>query len=167
MLGQKGFIIQQRDFASLRIKNELFISRAGKDTCVCSTINPRELFMFSFLLSSTSELSYRLSFLNSSYKLRFCQKPQLESLGGMINNSLPKLELLTVGEAGISHQIRESLGCLKIDGTNKKGLFVFNWGISIFWRSCTSFCNILCLIPTCIILLPTAFMRKLILNSEF
>ena len=48
MRGQKGFIIQQRDFALLKIKNELFISRAGKDTCVCSTINPRELFMFSF-----------------------------------------------------------------------------------------------------------------------
>ena len=32
MLGQKGFIIQQRDFALLRIKNELFISRAGEHT---------------------------------------------------------------------------------------------------------------------------------------
>ena len=30
MRGQKGFIIQQRDFALLRIKNELFISRAGR-----------------------------------------------------------------------------------------------------------------------------------------
>ena len=98
-------------------------------------------------MSSISELNYRLSFLNSSYKLRFCQKPQLESLGGMINNSLSKLELLTVGEAGISHQIRESLGCLKIDGTNKKGLFVFNWGMSIFWRNCTSFFNILLYYP--------------------
>ena len=97
MLGQKGFFIQQRDFALLRIKNELFISRAGKDTCVCSTINP----------DSAS--------LNSSYKLRFCQKPQLESLGGMINNSLPKLELLTIGEAVTGHEFRESLGCSKID----------------------------------------------------
>ena len=168
MLGQKRFIIQQRDFASLRIKNELFISRAGKDTCVCCTINPRELFMFSFfncLLPLNSVIDS--ASLNSSYKLRFCQKPQLESLGGMINNSLSKLGLLTVGEAGISHQIRESLGCSKIDGTNKKGLFVCNWGMPIFWRNCTSFFNILCIIPTCIILLPTAFMGKLILNSEF
>ena len=69
-------------------------------------------------MSSTSELSYRLSFLNSSFKLRFCQKPQLESLGGMINNSLPKLELLTIGEAVTGHEFRESLGCSKIDGTN-------------------------------------------------
>ena len=30
MRGQKGFIIQQRDFALLRIKNESFISRAGR-----------------------------------------------------------------------------------------------------------------------------------------
>ena len=68
MRGQKGFIIQQIDFALLKIKNELFISRAGKDTCVCSTINPRELFMFSFFfLSSTSELSYRLSFSFKNY----------------------------------------------------------------------------------------------------
>ena len=122
-------------------------------------------------MSSTSELNYRLSFLNSSHKLRFCQKPQLESLGGMINNSLPKLELLTVGEAGISHQIRESLGCLKIDGTNKKGLFVFNSGataqVSLIFFQTIYFINILCIIPTSIILLPTAFMGKLILNSEF
>ena len=65
MLGQKGFIIQQRDFALLRINNELFILRAGKNSA---------------------------SF-HSSYKLSFCQTPQLESLGGMINNSLRKLEL--------------------------------------------------------------------------
>ena len=88
MLGQKGFIIQQRDFALLRIKNELFISRAGRESCVCSTINPRELFMLSFYyfflhLNSVIDSAS----LNSSYKLRFCQKPQLESLGGMINNS--------------------------------------------------------------------------------
>ena len=65
MLGQKGFIIQQRDFALLRINNELFILRASKHSA---------------------------SF-HSSYKLSFCQTPQLESLGGMINNSLRKLEL--------------------------------------------------------------------------
>ena len=77
MLGQKGFIIQQRDFALLRIKNELFISRAGKH-------------------SASS---------HSSYKLSFCQTPQLESLGGMINNSIRKLELSTIGEAVISNLI--------------------------------------------------------------
>ena len=53
--------------------------------------------------------------LNSSYKLRFYQKPQLECLGGMINYSLPKLELLTIGEAVTGHEFRESLGCSKID----------------------------------------------------
>ena len=122
------------------------------------------------------------AYFHSSYKLSFCQTPQLESLGGMINNSLPKLELLTIGEAVISREFRESLGCSKIDGTNtlnfvllifdrysnnKKGLFVLSWGISIFWRSCTSFFNSLCIMRTCIILLPTAFMGKLILVPEF
>ena len=122
------------------------------------------------------------AYFHSSYNLSFCQTPQLESLGGMINNSLPKLELLTIGEAVISREFRESLGCSKIDdtntlkfvvlifdryGNNKKGLFVFSWGISIFWRSCTSFFNSLCIMRTCIILLPTAFMGKLILVPEF
>ena len=36
----------------------------------------------------------------------------------MINSSLPKLELLTNGEAVISYEFRESLGCSKTDGTN-------------------------------------------------
>ena len=183
MLGQKGFFIQQRDFALLRIKNELFISRAGKDTCVCSTINPRELFMFSFfhcLLPLNSVIDS--ASLNSSYKLRFCQKPQLESLGGMINNSLPKLELLTIGQAVTGQEFRESHGCLKIDGTNtlnfvmlifdrfgknKKSLFVLNWRISIFWRNYTSFFDSLCIMRICIILLPAAFMGKLFLVTEF
>ena len=44
---------------------------------------------------------------HSSYKLSYCQTPQLESLGGMINNSLPKLELLTNCVAVISHELRE------------------------------------------------------------
>ena len=55
---------------------------------------------------------------HSPYKLSYCQTPQLESLGGMINNSLLKLELLTNGEAVISHEFRESLGCSKTDATN-------------------------------------------------
>ena len=60
----------------------------------------------------------------------------------MINYSLPKLELLTIGEAVTGHEFRESLGCSKIDGTNtlnfvvlifdrcgksKKGLFDLNF----------------------------------------
>ena len=154
MLGQKGFIIQKRDFALLRIKNELFISRAGKHSA---------------------------SF-HSSHKPSYCQTPQLESLGGMINNSLRKLELSTIGEAVISHEFRESLGCSKIDGTNtlnfvvvifdrcgksKKGSFFLNWELSIFWRNRTSFFSSLCIIRTCIILLLTAFMNKLILVPEF
>ena len=36
----------------------------------------------------------------------------------MINNSLPKLELLTNGEAVLSYAFRESLGCSETDGTN-------------------------------------------------
>ena len=89
----------------------------------------------------------------------------------MINNSLRKLELSTIGEAVISHEFRESLGCSKIDGTNtlnfvvvifnrcgksKKGSFFLNWELSIFWRNRTSFFNSL-----------TAFMNKLILVPEF
>ena len=100
----------------------------------------------------------------------------------MINNSLPKLELLTNGEVVISHDFRESLRCSKNDGTNtlkfvilifdqygknKRGLFVPSWGISIFWRSCTSFYNSLCIMRTCIILFPTGLMGKLILVPEF
>ena len=87
MRGQKGFIIQQRDFALLRIKNELFISRAGRESCVC-TINPRELFMLSFyyfFLHLNSVID--LAFFHSSYKLSYCQTPQQECLEGMINNS--------------------------------------------------------------------------------
>ena len=88
MRGQKGFIIQQRDFALLRIKNELFISRAGRESCVCSTINPRELFMLSFyyFFLHLNSVIDSASF-HSSYKLSYCQTPQLECLGGMINNS--------------------------------------------------------------------------------
>ena len=88
MRGQKGFIIQQRDFALLRIKNELFISRAGRESCVCSTINPRELFMLSFyyfFLHLNSVIDS--AFFHSSYKLSYCQTPQQECLEGMINNS--------------------------------------------------------------------------------
>ena len=85
---QKGFIIQQRDFALLRIKNELFISRAGRENCVCSIINPRELFMLSFyyfFLHLNSVIDS--AFFHSSYKLSYCQTPQQECLEGMINNS--------------------------------------------------------------------------------
>ena len=88
MHGQKGFIIQQRDFALLRIKNELFISRAGRESCVCSTINPRELFMLSFyyfFLHLNSVIDS--AFFHSSYKQSYCQTPQQECLEGMINNS--------------------------------------------------------------------------------
>ena len=88
MRGQKGFIIQQRDFALLRIKNELFISRAGRESCVCSTINLRELFMLSFyyFFLHLNSVIDSASF-HSSYKLSYCQTPQQECLGGMINNS--------------------------------------------------------------------------------
>ena len=100
----------------------------------------------------------------------------------MINNSLPKLELLTIGEAVTGQEFRESLGCLKIDGTNtlnfvmlifdrfgknKKSLFVLNWRISIFWRNYTSFFDSLCIMCICIILLPAAFIGKLFLVTEF
>ena len=44
---------------------------------------------------------------HSSYKLSYCQTPQQECLEGMINNSKPKLELLIIGEAVISHEFRE------------------------------------------------------------
>ena len=80
--------------------------RFDKDTCVCSTVNPRELFMLRFfycLLPLNSIIDS--GSLSSSYTLPFCQRPQLESLGGMINNSLPKLELLTNGEAVISYEL--------------------------------------------------------------
>ena len=63
---------------------------------------------------------------HSSYKLSYCQTPQLESLGGMINNSLLKLELLTNGEAVISHELRESLGCSKTDAANTKKVLAAN-----------------------------------------
>ena len=88
MRGQKGFIIQQRDFALLRIKNELFISRAGRESCACSTINPRELFMLSFyyFFLHLNSVIDSASF-HSSYKRSYCQTPQQECLGGMINNS--------------------------------------------------------------------------------
>ena len=63
---------------------------------------------------------------HSSYKLSYCQTPQLESLRGMINNSLLKLELLTNGEAVISQEFRESLGCSKTDTTNTKKVLAAN-----------------------------------------
>ena len=72
--------------------------RFDKDTCVCSTVNPRELFMLRFyLLSSTSELNYRLSSLSSSYTLHFCQRSE-----------------------AFCHrfELRESLGCSKTDDTD-------------------------------------------------
>ena len=62
--------------------------RFDKDTCVCSPVNPRELFMLRFfycLLPLNSIIDS--ASLSSSYTLHFCQRPQLESLGGMINNS--------------------------------------------------------------------------------
>ena len=124
---KKWFIIPQKDFALLRIKKELFISRAGKESCVCSTINPRELFMLSFyyFFLHLNSVIDSASF-HSSYKLSYCQTPQLESLRGMINNSLLKLELLTNGEAVISHEFRESLGCSKTDATNTKNVLAAN-----------------------------------------
>ena len=72
---------------SLFPKNELFISRSRKESCVCSKINPREVFMLSFYrfflhLNSVIDSAP----FNSAYKLSYCQTPQLESLGGMINN---------------------------------------------------------------------------------
>ena len=78
MRGQKWFIISQRDFPLLRIKKELFISRAGKDTCVCSTINPRGVFMVSFyyFILHLNSVIDSASF-HSSYKLSYCQTPQL------------------------------------------------------------------------------------------
>ena len=58
---------------------------------------------------------------HSSYKLSYCQTPQLESLRGLL-----KLELLTNGEAVISHEFRESLGCSKTDATNNKNVLAAN-----------------------------------------
>ena len=94
------------------IKNQEWIvyfeSRERRESCVCSTINPRELFMLSFyhFFLHLNSVIDSASF-HSSYKLSYCQTPQQECLEGMINNSKPKLELLIIGEAVISHEFRE------------------------------------------------------------
>ena len=165
---KKGLLVSSF-LVSLFPKNELFISRSRKESCVCSTINPREVFMLSFYrfflhLNSVIDSAP----FNSAYKLSYCQTPQLESLGGMINdfwtsghsyrlsfflfffltsplldattripwgydkpNSLPKLELLTNGEAVISLEFRELLGCSKADGRNTQKF----WRLTQFFFS--------------------------------
>ena len=82
------------------------------------------LSFYYFILHLNSVIDSASS--HSSYKLSYCQTPQLESLRGMINNSLLKLELLTIGEAVISHEFRESLGCSKTDATNTKKVLAAN-----------------------------------------
>ena len=74
------------------IKNQEWIvyfeSRERRESCVCSTINPRELFMLSFyhFFLHLNSVIDSASF-HSSYKLSYCQTPQQECLEGMINNS--------------------------------------------------------------------------------
>ena len=81
------------------------------------------LSFYNFFLHLNSVID---SSFHSSYKLSYCQTPQLECLRGMINNSLLKLELLTNGEAVISQEFRESLGCSKTDTTNTKKVLAAN-----------------------------------------
>ena len=78
MRGQKMIYYTAKRFRFIKNQEELFISRAGKESCVYSTINPRGVIMLSFyyFILHLNSVIDSASF-HSSYKLSYCQAPQL------------------------------------------------------------------------------------------
>ena len=97
-LVNKIFLIQQKDFPLMRIRNNFLFRRPGKKaSCVCTTINPRRSFTLFFFHCLLPPLATSLLTLSKSCEL--C-------------NSAPRTFSLARDQSGQSRASKMSLSCL-------------------------------------------------------